>query len=107
MKQYYYFSILWSETTSQRKDKFAWDYETVGERKYIDEDADICEVSSELDDVRIKDIEDKTFLSLKKFRSAHCSACPAEDSPDGSMKSECDGLYFASVAPEICEQCTL
>ena len=81
----------------------------MGERKYIDEDADIFEVSNELDDVRIKDIEDKTFLSLKKFRSAHCSACPAEDSADGteSRKSECDGLYFASVAPEICDQCTL
>eukprot|EP00560_Eucampia_antarctica_P006464 CAMPEP_0197823468 /NCGR_PEP_ID=MMETSP1437-20131217/820_1 /TAXON_ID=49252 ORGANISM="Eucampia antarctica, Strain CCMP1452" /NCGR_SAMPLE_ID=MMETSP1437 /ASSEMBLY_ACC=CAM_ASM_001096 /LENGTH=439 /DNA_ID=CAMNT_0043422667 /DNA_START=272 /DNA_END=1591 /DNA_ORIENTATION=- len=106
-------SLLWSETTVGKKDKYKWDYETVGSRKYIAANGDITMATNELDDIRIRDIEQKTFLSFKRFRSAHCSSCPGQkenDYDDGSgepSQSECDGLYFSSIASDICEECGL
>jgi hypothetical protein len=105
-------SLLWSETTVGKKDKYKWDYESVGTRKYIDENAEIMDVNNELDSIRIRDIEEKTILSFKRFLSAHCSSCPGEDdnideNTGKSSKTECDGLYFAGVATDICDICAL
>ena len=55
-------------------------------------------VTKELDDQRIKDIEQKTLLSLREFAAAHCLTCPR-------MDGLCKGGYFAALAGEVCEHC--
>merc|ERR1711957_823105 len=58
--------ILWSEKSSDKKDKYKWDYQTVGKRKYIDKFSQILDddVTRELDIQRISDIEKSARLSL-------------------------------------------
>jgi len=85
---------LWP--SKQKLNKIEWDYQPVGKRFYIDEHSKIhSKVTKDLDDRRIRDIEDKTLLSVSKFVAAHCSAC---DNDDG-----CDGGYFNAIANEVCE----
>ena len=55
-------------------------------------------VTKELDDRRIKDIEEKTLLSLREFAAAHCLTCPREE-------GNCKGGYFSAVAQEVCKCC--
>mmetsp|Transcript_29569 Transcript_29569/g.45139 ORF Transcript_29569/g.45139 Transcript_29569/m.45139 type:complete len:489 (-) Transcript_29569:309-1775(-) len=87
--------VLWSETSSSKKEKYRWDYQTLGQRKFIREDGSIVnDVTRELDAQRIRDIEEKSILSLDEFKQAHCSGCAS----DG-----CDGLYFAAVADGVCD----
>jgi len=87
---------LWSSKQKSKQNKnMKWDYQAVGKRFYINEHNTIqSKVSKDLDDQRIRDIEDKTLLSVSKFVAAHCSACNS----DG-----CDGGYFNAVANEVCE----
>lgn len=90
-------SMLWSKipTDDQKKNMAAWDYQPVGTRLFIDETGNITDnVTKELDDSRIIDIEEKTILSVSKFRAAHSLSCPGKDG---------DGLYCLALAPEICE----
>ena len=89
--------MLWSETSVRKKDKNIWDYQTVGERKYISSDYEIIgPVTKELDNQRIKDIEEKTVLSLTEFKAAHCSSC---------AEKGCRGSYFQTVANDVCDMC--
>lgn len=87
-------SMLWSDTSMQKKENYKWDYQTVGTRKFINEHYEIInEVTKELDEERIKNIEQYSFLTLEDFKSAHCSSCPA----DG-----CNGYYFNAIAGGVC-----
>jgi len=91
--------IMWSEEQKKKKGGYVWDYQPVGSRRFINENGQIkSKVTQELDNERIQDIEKKTFLSLGKFRAAHCSSCPDDT-------ETCDGGYFRGIAPEICENC--
>lgn len=89
--------MLWSETSVRKKDKYVWDYQTVGERKYISSDYEIIDsITKDLDNQRIRDIEEKTVLSLSEFKAAHCSSCAEEG---------CRGSYFQTVAYDVCDMC--
>jgi hypothetical protein len=79
--------------------EYVWDYKTCGKRRYIDANINVLgNVTKELDAQRIKDIEEKTLLSLREFAAAHCLTCPREDG--------CKGGYFAAVADEVCDCCS-
>lgn len=79
---------LWSETSLPMKDKFVWDYQTVGQRKFIDEDNIIVdEVTDILDAQRINAIDKSTFTFIDEFREAQ--AC---------LTSEGLGKYFEAIA---------
>lgn len=79
---------LWSETSLPMKDKFVWDYQTVGQRKFIDEDNIIVdEVTDILDAQRINAIDKNTFSLIDEFREAQ--AC---------LTSEGLGKYFEAIA---------
>lgn len=89
--------MLWSETSAKKKESYKWDYQTVGERRYINEVGDIVEpVTAEIDKERIRNIEKRTFLSLDEFRAAHCSSCVDEG---------CAGSYFMALAGDVCNMC--
>jgi len=90
--------ILWSEKSSDKKDKYKWDYQTVGKRKYIDKFSQILDddVTRELDIQRISDIEKSARLSLADFTAAHCSFCRDEG---------CNGYYFKAVSEGSCDMC--
>jgi len=92
--------VLWNETTkTEVKKEYVWDYQPVGRRRYIDANINILgNVTKELDDKRIKDIEEKTLLSLREFAAAHCLTCPRVDG--------CKGGYFSAVAQEVCQCCS-
>ncbi len=94
-------SMLWTESSINKKENYKWDYQTVGRRKFITEDYDIVdEVTKELDERRIQEIEKYSFLSLDEFKSAHCSSCASEG---------CNGYYFHAIAGEVCseDECTI
>lgn len=96
----YICSVLWNETTKDQAKEYIWDYQPVGKRRYIDSNITIREnVTTEMDDRRIKDIEEKTLLSLREFAAAHCLTCPREE-------GNCKGGYFSAVAREVCTCCT-
>lgn len=89
-------SMLWSDTSIQKKEKYKWDYQTVGTRKFITENYDIVDdVTKELDEKRIKAIEKYSFLSINDFKAAHCSSCAAEG---------CNGYYFNAIAKSVCNE---
>lgn len=90
--------ILWSEKSSNKKNTYKWDYQTVGKRKYINKFAEIIDddMTKELDDQRIRDIEKSARLSMADFTAAHCSSCPDEG---------CNGYYFKAVNEEGCDMC--
>lgn len=90
--------VLWSETSSSKKDKYKWDYQTLGNRKYIAENGTIIdEVTRELDQMRIRDIEENTpILSWEEFKQSHCSGC---------LSDRCDGRYFAAIADDVNDLC--
>lgn len=90
--------LLWSEKSSDKKNKYKWDYQTVGKRKFIDEFSNIgkMDVTKELDSRRIRDIENQPVLSLADFRAAHCSSCAHEG---------CYGYYFKAVGENSCTLC--
>lgn len=80
--------VLWSETSLPMKDKFVWDYQTVGQRRFIDKDNTIVsEISDALDVQRIKDIDKSTFSVIDEFREVQ--AC---------LTSEGLGKYFEAIA---------
>ena len=87
--------VLWSQSSFSMKESYKWDYQTLGQRKYISEDGEIIdEVTKELDAMRIAEIESKTILSLDEFKEAHCSGCASEG---------CGGIYFSAIAGDICD----
>ena len=90
--------MLWSEKSSNKKNNYKWDYQTVGKRKFINECAEIGDedVTRELDSRRIRDIEKGTGLSLADFTAAHCSSCTDEG---------CYGYYFKAVGENDCVVC--
>merc|ERR1711971_741474 len=90
--------ILWSEKSSNQKNKYKWDYQTVGKRKYINKFAEIIEddVTTELDNQRIRDIEKSARLNLDDFTAAHCASCP---------DNGCNGYYFKAVSGGSCDMC--
>jgi len=89
--------MLWSEASSKKKSNYNWDYQTVGNRKFINEFGQIVEdTRRELDIKRIRDIEKTSFMSLSDFRAAHCSSC---------AKDGCYGYYFQAVAQIMCNMC--
>ena len=69
-------------------------------------------VDSELDALRIRNLESTTFRDLRR---AHCSSCSDADDRNGDFdlveqaveedpsEATCSGGYFAALAPEICE----
>ena len=88
-------TMLWSDTSIHQKENYKWDYQTVGRRKYINENYEIIDdVTRELDEQRIKEIEKFSFLSIDEFKAAHCSSCPGDD---------CTGYYFNAIAGGVCE----
>mmetsp|Transcript_3148 Transcript_3148/g.5851 ORF Transcript_3148/g.5851 Transcript_3148/m.5851 type:complete len:439 (+) Transcript_3148:306-1622(+) len=88
--------VLWSETSSPKKDNYKWDYQTLGNRKYINENGEIIEdVTRELDKKRIADIEENTIFSWDEFIQSHCSGCPSDN---------CGGKYFTAIAASICDE---
>merc|ERR1712187_523353 len=59
--------ILWSDNSIIHKKSHIWDYETVGDRRFIDENGKIIDVvTKEIDKKRIKDIE-KNLRSTKGY----------------------------------------
>lgn len=98
---YTFRSVLWNDTETMEANKdYIWDYQPVGKRRYIDANITvISNVTKELDDQRIYDIEKKTLLSLREFAAAHCLACPKVD-------GNCRGGYFSAVAQEVCKCCS-
>lgn len=90
--------MLWSEKSSNKKNNYKWDYQTVGKRRFIDEFAKVSvnDVTRELDDQRIRDIEKGTYLSMADFRAAHCSSCADKG---------CHGYYFKAVGESSCVIC--
>lgn len=91
--------VLWSETSLSKKDNYKWDYQTLGNRKYINEQGEIIhEVTKELDKLRIADIEQKTTLSWDEFTPSHCSGC---------LSDGCGGRYFSAVAGDVCSLCMM
>lgn len=92
--------VLWSEASSPKKDNYKWDYQTLGNRRYIDENGEIInDVTRDLDKKRITDIEQNTnFSSWDEFNQAHCSGC---------LSDNCGGKYVNAIAASICdESCT-
>lgn len=91
-------AMLWSEKSSNMQDKYKWDYQTVGRRKFIDEFSNINEmdVTQELDSQRLGDIGNQSVIDLADFRAAHCTSCAGEG---------CYGYYFKAVAEENCALC--
>ena len=88
-------SMLWSESSMSKKENYKWDYQTVGKRKFINEDYEIIDdVTMELDEERIKIIEKSSILALDEFKAAHCSSCPTEG---------CNGFYFNAIAGNVCD----
>eukprot|EP00979_Chaetoceros_neogracilis_P009332 scaffold2116_cov140-Chaetoceros_neogracile.AAC.7 len=86
--------VLWSETSLSQKENYKWDYKSLGNRKYISENGEIIdEVTRELDQMRIKDIEVETILSWEEFKPSHCSGC---------LSDGCGGRYFDAIAGDIC-----
>lgn len=98
--------ILWSDTERRQRQRkkgskkeeerrrFQWSYEPIGQRLFIRANGTIVDdVTKDLDDDRIRDIENRTFRSFREFRAAHCSSCPSEG---------CNGGYFLAIAPEVC-----
>ena len=91
--------MLWNETAISEAKEYRWDYQPVGKRRYICGNIIIMgSVTKELDDQLIRDIEQKTLLSLRDFAAAHCLTCPR-------MAGRFKGGYFAAVAGEVCECC--
>lgn len=89
-------SMLWSDTSIQKKENYKWDYQTVGTRKFITENNEIIDdVTKELDEERIKEIEKYSFLSLDEFKASHCSSCASEC---------CNGYYFNALAGSVCNE---
>mmetsp|Transcript_9180 Transcript_9180/g.27618 ORF Transcript_9180/g.27618 Transcript_9180/m.27618 type:complete len:108 (-) Transcript_9180:277-600(-) len=81
-------SMLWPDKRTRRRD-YIWGYQPIGKRCYIDEGRKIVtEVTRELDDFRIKEFEEATFLRFDVFVEAH--------------RSDCLGGYFQAIAPEVC-----
>mmetsp|Transcript_10172 Transcript_10172/g.13594 ORF Transcript_10172/g.13594 Transcript_10172/m.13594 type:complete len:567 (+) Transcript_10172:304-2004(+) len=98
--------IMWSKKEMKTKNNYVWDYQPVGKRIFINEHGKIItNVTEEVDNKRIQDIEAKTFLSLSKFCAAHCSSCADNDDDDDDTGKKCDGGYFRGIAPEICNGC--
>lgn len=97
----YSYSVLWNDTATREANKdYLWDYQPVGKRRYIDANITVlANVTKELDEQRIKDIEKKTLLSLREFAAAHCLTCPRVD-------GNCRGGYFSAVAQEVCKCCS-
>ena len=89
--------VLWSETSLSKKDNYKWDYQTLGNRKYINEQGEIIhEVTKELDKLRIAEIEEKTTVSWVELTQSHCSGC---------LSDGCGGRYFSAVASDVCSLC--
>lgn len=89
--------VLWSETSLSKKDNYKWDYQTLGNRKYINEQGEIIhEVTKELDKLRIAEIEEKTTVSWDELTQSHCSGC---------LSDGCGGRYFSAVASDVCSLC--
>mmetsp|Transcript_14819 Transcript_14819/g.21897 ORF Transcript_14819/g.21897 Transcript_14819/m.21897 type:complete len:504 (-) Transcript_14819:201-1712(-) len=104
--------MLWSREYKQKKNKYAWDYQTVGRRRYIDKTGKVIKIDNnksnqpgsssyrkDLDRMRIQEIEKKTLLSVKEFLAGHCSTCP-------DPENNCDGGYFHAISDEVCQQKT-
>lgn len=88
--------MLWSDTSIQKKENYKWDYQTVGTRKFINENYEIIDnVTKEIDEQRIKTIEQHSFLALEDFKAAHCSSCPSEG---------CNSYYFNAIAGSVCNE---
>lgn len=89
--------IMWSDEERSQSRGYRWEYEPLGVRKYIDKkNGIVVPVTEEIDDARIREIEELTIISFAKFRAAHCSSCPGES---------CDGRYFKAVATTVCADC--
>lgn len=92
-------NMLWSDTSVKEKTNYKWDYQTVGKRKFINENNIIIDnVTKELGEERIKEIENYSFLSVDEFKAAHCSSCPV----DGC--NGCNGYYFTAIATNVCDE---
>jgi len=98
--------FLWSRTSSSRKDKYVWDYQTVGKRKYIDGQGTVVEpVTKELDEKRIKNFggsnrDGRTVIttspSTEQFIEGHYSSCPGGD---------CSRLFLKAIAGDVYSRC--
>lgn len=101
--------MLWPGTTNKiqkdRVKKYSWDYQPVGKRVYINENAQIItNVTKELDDARIKDLERKTLLQIQQFAAAHCAGCPSVDEEESDDEiATCNGFFFKALAYEVCK----
>lgn len=81
-------SMLWPDTRRKPRN-YAWGYQPIGKRCYIDKERKIVTaVTRELDDSRIKEFEKESFLRFDVFLEAH--------------RSDCVGGYFQAIAPEVC-----
>ena len=100
-------SILWSDSQARAQYSttninFVWDYQSLGKRLYIDQNAKIItNVTKDLDDERIQELENKTLLQIQKFAAAHCSGCPSSTESGGGT---CDGFFFRALALEVCSR---
>jgi len=73
-----------------------WNYQAVGNRRYIEESGSVIENSADLDVVRILEIVGKlAILDAAAIAAAHCSSCAAPGCAGGYMRGACPG--------EVCE----
>ena len=97
----------------RRNTRKFWTYSPIGQRIYIDASRNLVSgVDSDLDALRIQNLEATTFRDLRR---AHCSSCSDADDRNGDFdlveqeletdetEATCSGGYFAALAPEICE----
>ncbi len=73
-----------------------WNYQAVGNRRYIEKTGAVIENTAELDVLRILEIVGKlAVLDAASVADAHCSGCAAPGCAGGYMRGACPG--------EVCE----
>jgi len=69
-----------------------WNYQPVGNRLYIEKDADVVDNDAKLDALRVLEIVGKLLeLDVEAIGAAHCSGCPGAGCAGGYMRGACPG----------------
>lgn len=74
-----------------------WNYQPVGNRLYIEKDADVVDNDAKLDALRVLEIVGKLVeLDVEAIGAAHCSGCPGAGCAGGYMRGACPGEVCAA-----------
>lgn len=82
-----------------RREAEGWNYQAVGNRRYIEHSGAVIENTAELDVVRVLEIAGKLVeLDAAAIAAAHCSGCSAPGCAGGYMRGACPGEVCAPEA---------